>query len=289
MKLHKMFLCIGVILLPFALYSEEISKQEQKIEPAQFVILICSWNNEMYAEENLRSACFQKSSLPYQVIYVNDCSTDRTGEIVENFVRENNLQSMVTIVHNKENVGPLLNYYNAIHSLIPDGKVVVNLDGDDMLINNEVLLFLEKVYEDKDVWITYGNCLEYPAMKPCEGLKQVPENVINEKLFRKVSMPGHHLRTFKSELFKKIRKESLMRDGSFFRTGGDHAMLYPMMEMSTPYKPGMPNHSRFIKEILYYWRTDTPFNDHRIRAASQSDNCKFIASLPPYESLESLS
>ncbi len=126
-------------------------------EDVEFVIVIPSYKNEKWAEDNLKSACHQKTSLPYQVFYINDCSPDRTGEIVDDYIKKHNLESFVTVIHNKENLGALANIYNTIHRYVPDNKVVVLLDGDDMLSHDEVLLTLEKHYRDPYIWMTYGS------------------------------------------------------------------------------------------------------------------------------------
>jgi len=54
----------------------------------EFVVIIPSYNNENYVVENLESVCWQKSTNPYEILYVNDCSTDRTREVVETYVKD---------------------------------------------------------------------------------------------------------------------------------------------------------------------------------------------------------
>ena len=92
-----------------ALFSPEAlaksSKKKSSGPTPEFVLLILSYNNEKYVLENMRWACHQKSTKPYKVICVNDCSKDRTGELMEQYVREHKLESMVTIIHNTENKG----------------------------------------------------------------------------------------------------------------------------------------------------------------------------------------
>jgi len=260
----------------------------EKANSIEFAILIASYNNEKYVIENLQSACFQKSTNPYHVYYVNDCSTDRTAEMVESFIREHQLESLVTVIHNTKNVGPLENYYNTIHNFIPNHKVVVNLDGDDFLAHDNVLLTLEKYYANPNLWMTYGSALEYPSMKNIWWIKAIPDDVIRQRKFRKFGFVTHHLRTFKAGLFKKIKKEDLMYKGSFIRFSGDLAFMMPMLELCAPY-PGIEiNHSQSIPEILYYWRVDNPINDFRAHRNEQNEIQDLIEFRPIYDQLRTL-
>ncbi len=258
-------------------------------EEVRFVIVIPSYNNELWALDNLRSACTQKSSQPYQVICVNDCSTDRTGEIMDEYVKENHLESMVTVIHNNARLGHMANWYNTIHKYIPDHNVVVNLDGDDILAHDNVLLTLEKYYVNPNCWLTYGSAVAYPSGNSLPRMSQgIPDRVFHEKEIRKYEFVAQHLRTFKAGLFKKINKDDLSIDGEFVQAAVDMAFMLPMLEMCSPKGETNVNHSAFIPELLYLYRTNNPISIFRTRRAYQQAIDLFIRSKKPYESLDSL-
>ncbi len=253
----------------------------------EFVIVVPSYNNEKYAEANLKSICHQNSTNSYQIICVNDCSTDRTGEIMENYIKEHNLRSRVTIVHNEKRVGSLANIYNTIHNRIPSHKVVVLCDGDDMLRDNDVLLALEEAYSEPDIWITYGSTVKIPSGET-DLSRDLPDWVLEKKKLREYPFVTQWLRTFKAALFKKIRKEDLLYKGNFFKMTGDMAFMFPMIEMAAPTAPDKKNHSKFIKKILYIYRANTGLNDHTVDRELQKSIERFIRQMPPYEPLDSL-
>jgi glycosyltransferase involved in cell wall biosynthesis len=278
------FLYLGVSLLGSFIHA----KDDLQSHPIEFVILIASYNNENYAVENLQSACFQKSSNPYQVIYINDVSTDRTREVVESYIKEHRLESLVTLINNEKNVGQVGNYYNTIHSMVPDHKIIVLLDGDDKLAHDQVLTTLEKYYSNNpDIWMTYGSNISFPH----EGLiphYQVPDHIIRENTFRKNEFITTHLISFRARLYKKIKKEDFMFQGNFIKAAGDLAFMFPMLEMCSPYKGTGPNHSYFIPEILYHYRANNPLSEFRDKSELQESMDVFIRSKKPYEGLESL-
>lgn len=253
----------------------------------EFVIVILSYNNENYAKGNLKSVCHQKSTKPYQVICINDCSTDKTKDIMEKYVRKHNLESLVMLLHNEKRVGALENLYTAIYDYIPDHKVVVIVDGDDTLSHNEVLLQLEEKYANPDVWMTYGSELTIPLGRTIlSGL--IPEWVFKERKIREYPFKAQHLRTFKAGLFKKIKKKDLMYEGTFFTRATDMAVMLPMLEMCAPIHKKAKNHSVFIPEILYIYNAANPINVFRIDGERQSQSDRYIRSLPSYDPLPSL-
>lgn len=258
-----------------ALSNESPETYKDQSNAPEFVILIASYNNQKYAKKNLKSVCFQKSSRPYTVIVVNDCSKDKTQEILETFVKEHHLESRVTIIHNTERIGAVANIYNTIHRHIPDNAVVVSVDGDDKLAHNEVLLELEKAYSNHHIWMTYGTSLKLPNGS-FFFRQELPRSVLLGRKVRGHRFLTQHLRTFKAGLFKKIKKEDLMHEGKFLSMTGDLAWMLAMVEMAAPKDKNSPSHIAYIDKILYLYRADNPLNDFRIDRAYQRSLEKLI-------------
>lgn len=256
----------------------------------EFVILVTSYNNEKFARRNLDSLIHQRSTLPYQIICVDDGSSDRTGKIMDEYVKEHTLsESFIKIIHNKERVGSALeNIYNTVHNHIPDHKIVVCVDGDDTLSMNGVLERLEQEYKDPNIWMTYGRFVVIPAGEFWSLCWGYPEEVIRERSFRQCSNVPSHLKTFRAALFKKIKKEDLLYEGKFYKKSWDMAMLYPMLEMCAPKDPHAKNHSVFIADtVLYVYNWDVQC-DGRTSRDEQAMLHRYIMSLPPYEPLDHL-
>lgn len=128
----------------------------------EFVIIIPSYNNEEYYFRNLESVVHQKVDAPFEIVYINDCSTDRTGMLVDAYVKERHLEDKVKVIHNSQRVGNALgNLYTAIHECA-DHKIIVTVDGDDFLAHDRVLARLQQEYADPNVWMTYGQFMYYP-------------------------------------------------------------------------------------------------------------------------------
>ncbi len=273
-------------ILPFLGLSEVLVAEETVIP--EFVILTASYNNERYCEAHLASVANQLSTKPYKVIIVNDCSTDSTAERLEAFVRNNNLSSFVTLIHNTTRRGSLENIYSTIHNYIEDHKIVVCVDGDDQLASDSVLLRLEQEYRKPYIHLTHGT-FRWSGTGLADHIfsKPLAEDVMRSGTLRSSSffIPTH-LKTFRAGLFKQIRKESLMYNGSFFSVTGDVGFMFPMIEMLAPSHPAEPNHIAFIPDVLYNYNSENPISDGTIKAAEQEVMYYHIRSQPPYAPLD---
>ncbi|MBA3752518.1 glycosyltransferase family 2 protein [Candidatus Dependentiae bacterium] len=273
-------------IMPFLGLSGVVVGEETVIP--EFVILTASYNNERYCEAHLASVANQRSSKPYKVIIVNDCSTDSTAERLDAFVRNHNLGSFVTLIHNTRRCGSLENIYSTIHNYIEDHKIVVCVDGDDQLASDSVLLRLEQEYKKPYIHLTHGT-FRWSGTGIVDHIfsKPLAEDVIRSGTLRSSSffIPTH-LKTFRAGLFKQIRRESLMFNGSFFEVTGDIGFMFPMFDMLATTHPSEPNHIAFIPDVLYNYNSENPISDGTIKAEQQQAMYHYILNQPPYAPLD---
>lgn len=222
----------------------------------EFVIVTASYNNERYCIKHLESIANQ--SYPHwSMIYINDCSQDKTGLLVEQFVFQKNLAKKIHVIHNSKRKGAMANIYTAAH-MAESKKVIVCVDGDDRLSDSQALEKLARVYDDPSVWMTYGNYRSEPGSIP-SVCAPFPQDVLEKGLFRAHHWISSHPKTFYAELFHKIKKEDLQLNGKFVSVASDVAFMIPILEMSAK------GHIRFIQEILYIYNYENPINDQRIK------------------------
>ena len=264
-----------IILTSMAMNTSFATRVDEAIE---FEIIIPSYNNAMWCVWNLLSAAGQDYP-NFHVTYIDDCSTDSTGHIVDALVAARNWQDKVTVIHNSERRGALENLYNAIHAC-PDNRVIVTLDGDDFLANLQVLRRLAGVYQYYNVLLTYGQFQEWPQGGPgwCE---KMPESIVKNNEYREHNPMPSHLRTFYAWLFKKIKKEDLMHQGKFFTMTWDQAMMFPMLEMAG-------ERHLFISDVLYLYNSINYLSDHCVNAKLQSELSELIREKDRYERIDDI-
>jgi len=246
----------------------------------EFTVIIPSYNNERYYYRNLDSIVHQKTDVHVQIIYINDCSTDRTGQLVDAYVKQYNLQSLVTVIHNQKRVGALANLYNAIHQ-IEDTRVIVVVDGDDWLAHDQVLNRLELEYLNKDIWLTYGQYLCYP--QGFDGIcKEIPHEIMQTNRFRQFSWVMSHIKTFYAGLFKRIKRKDLQFNNEFFPMSNDVAMMIPMLEMASR------GHISFIPDILYIYNYRNILSNYNINEDLQVALMRVTYARKSYKPLDGL-
>ncbi len=250
----------------------------------EFVVVIPSYNNEHYVRRNLESVITQNTDVPFSIIYVNDCSPDNTGNLVDALKKEHNLSdSFLKVIHNPIRIGALANIYNTVHDHVQDHQIVVHLDGDDQLAHTKVLTRLAKEYKDPNTWMTYGQFVfvpEGPGGRIWGTTYEIPQEVLLNKEIRELTYVAQHLRTYKAGLFKKIKKEHLMLNGEFYEMNADMATMIPMLEMAAH------NHSKFIPDIMCMYTYDNPINDHTVNRNLQLELEEVIRAIEPYDPLD---
>lgn len=95
-------------------------------------IVVVTYNSEKYILETLESAKNQTYS-PIELIVSDDCSSDSTCELVEQFIRENKAQfSSCQLIQTKENTGISGNCNRGIQA--SNGEWIKIIAGDDVLV-----------------------------------------------------------------------------------------------------------------------------------------------------------
>ena len=217
----------------------------------------------------------------YDVFYVDDSSTDKTKEKVEEIVKENNFDK-IRIISNKKNKKALHNICHCIAESKED-TIIILLDGDDWLAHRNVLAKLNDIYND-DVWITAGSYIDN-----AQGLVKKPEidaSIWKKNIRKHFNAAGHnfsHLRTFRKKLYDKIKTEDLLdEDGEHYKYTFDQALMFPMVEMSGP------DHFYEVNDILLTYNRRNPLSVDKVSRGEQLRIEKVIKNKQPYDRVEKI-
>jgi glycosyltransferase involved in cell wall biosynthesis len=221
----------------------------------KITVIIPSYNNRQWYERNLSSVVAQDYH-DFRVIYVDDCSSDGTGELVEQFIADRSSGNLIHLIRNPVRLGALQNLYNTV-DICDDDEIVVLLDGDDWFAHNRVLTKVNVVYANPDCWMTYGQYRSWPDSMIGYS-REIPPDIIETNNFRESEWCSSHLRSFRAWLFKLIKMEDLISPcGAFYQMAWDQAIMFPMLEMSG-------HRAKFISEVLYIYNAVNPINDCKV-------------------------
>lgn len=226
----------------------------------KFKVVVPSWNNEAWLEENLASILNQTYT-NYEALYIDDASTDNTFQRVSEIV--GHLPNW-KIHRNEENMrrGYNLSPYNPViqEFMDDDEDILLFVDGDDWLYDEHVFEKMNNLYNEKEYWMTYGKFVCYPT-----GHEGYPQNTpysdethANNN-YRRDQWRASHLRTFKWHLYKRIKKEDLIftETGEFYFHAEDLATSFPCLEMC-------PKHRIGVVDFVTYVYNSSPQSRHRV-------------------------
>jgi len=268
-RIPKKWLFLVVLLISLTVHGEK----------KKFVILTASYNNEQWLHKNLDSIFGQKYDSSYwRVIYINDCSSDNTGQLVEEYVAQHGYHDQITIIQNEKRRRHLANQYDAIHHLCKSNEIIVICDGDDWFAHPFVLHYLNEIYQDADVWLTWGQ-FWYWHRDRLGCSRKIPQHILQENRVREHRpWVTSHLRTFYAGLFKQIKFEDLLYEGQFFPMCADTATMMPMIEMAG-------TRIKFIPDILYIYNDVNSLSFYHNHAEKQRKLENIIRSRQRYQPL----
>lgn len=118
-------------------------------------IIVCTYNQEHTISRTLDSIINQKTDYPYEVIIGEDCSTDSTRYICENYC---NKYSFIHLMPSAPNKGILLNYSDCLD--VCNGEFIMGCAGDDWWHNDaKIQLQVDFLLHNTNYVLVYGGCI----------------------------------------------------------------------------------------------------------------------------------
>lgn len=249
--IKRIFILFIILLLPTFFIREYRlikSKKETRILPADhfthikldpiedksFTFIVLTHNHANTIEKNYDSIFTQKYA-DYNVIYIDQGSTDGTVELIRKKIGINQEAKLIEKTQSHEAYEA---YYKEVLKC-PDNQVIIHLQGSDWLMHEDVLSLLCQSYAHPDVWLSYGQYLDYRSYQKGMTNPKPKKNLCKKRIHRApwVLAP---LKTYYAGLLKKLHIEA----GFFLSIEDEHGLLDPMAELGKA-------HVRFIPDVLF--------------------------------------
>lgn len=239
----------------------------------KFLVVVPVYNAGLYIEKCM-SSIFNQDYKNYDVVVVDDCSTDYTYSALQKIHKEHAFE----LIRNDFRLrSPLANFIKGIELCSKDKEdIIVTVDGDDYLAHNHVLSYLNGVYQDSNIYMTYG---QYEPLSKAYShyCKPIPDTRTYRKSGQWLTSA---LRTVKKKLFDEINRDDLKTtDGEYYKASGDSAYVYPLIEMAGK------KHIKFIDEVLYIYNDVYPGNEMKTDRVKQLAIAKEIREKPIYDEI----
>lgn len=184
-------------------------------------VVITTYNGEKYILEQLKSIKNQTKE-PDEVIIRDDQSKDNTINIIEEFIKKNNLPNWKLIV-NSTNLGWKLNFKKGLQ--LATGDLIFLSDQDDIWLNNKVEEAC-KIFENNtsieimasNYYILNDNTQEITLRD--KSKKDIQQTIVKSKFFH-TNYPGA-VYTFRKEYLEEVLNywdDKLAHDAQLFLIG----------------------------------------------------------------------
>lgn len=126
-----------------------------KTPESDIMISVCciTYNHEQYIRESIEGFLMQKTNFKYEILIGEDCSTDKTRQIIEEYAK---IYPHIKLITSKTNVGPNRNARRVLEHA--EGKYIAFCDGDDYWTDS---LKLQKQFDFLENNPDYVICCHY--------------------------------------------------------------------------------------------------------------------------------
>lgn len=204
----------------------------------KLVIVSPFWNCPKLVTENIQSLKEQYYT-NFLAYFIDDLSSDDSYDKAKEAIGDDD---RFVLIKNTEKKYKTKNFIDIIrdNDRIDWDDVIIELDGDDKLIDNFVLGILNKVYSDSNIWIC-GT--KFKDNNGSIGRYGRPNLIMPRKQVWNFS----HMRSYRAFLFRAIEDDDLKYRGEYFKAACDIGFGMPMLEMAGE------EHFHYIDEPMYLY------------------------------------
>lgn len=162
----------------------EARKLELKIS-----VIISTYNGERYIEEQMTSILHQSRN-PDEVLILDDCSSDNTTMIINNFIKNNNLNDTWSLFINNANQGWRKNFKKGLY--MATGDIVFPCDQDDIWTQDKLEICERIMGENSKIQLLTSGYTKFTDKIPAitrNSSYTVTQHSYKENLFR-INYPG---------------------------------------------------------------------------------------------------
>jgi len=237
-------------------------------------IIITSYNNEDWVQTNIESL-LEQTYTNYEVLYIDDCSTDQTFEIAEYLLKNND---KFKLIKNEKNMSKSYSFMKIAKNSINDTDIVLFVDGDDWIPYNNIFEQVANYYIKNNPWVAYSKMICYPSLQESSvhGV-DFPDKVHKFNLYRQYPFISSHLKTMKGFLFKNINENDFKYQNEWVRYGDDVAIMCAAMEQSPKNRIGIMDFVAYV-----YNQSDYNRNRNEIDYNNGKKGELHIRSIKPY-------
>ncbi|MBD5447561.1 MAG: glycosyltransferase [Treponema sp.] len=167
-----------------------------------FSVCVITYNQEKYISQALDSILNQEHGFPYEIVIGDDCSSDNTQYIIEEYAQK--YSDIIRPIYNTKNLGIIKNYFNVIGHC--SGKYIMECAGDDWWLPGKVKKQIDFMEANPDVGMCYGKAQIYKNGKKTSGSFGEKRESFKELLYKGNVIPAVTV-CFRREIYEHYANE----------------------------------------------------------------------------------
>lgn len=120
-----------------------------------------TYGHQKYIRQAIESILNQNVDFDIELILSNDCSPDKTDQVVQNILENHQKSYLIKYYFHKKNLGMMLNFQFALEKC--SGKYIAICDGDDFWIDDLKLAKQIKFLDNNPEYVIHSGNSEYIA------------------------------------------------------------------------------------------------------------------------------
>jgi glycosyltransferase involved in cell wall biosynthesis len=254
-------------------------------------VLMTAYNRELYIADAIQSV-MNSTFQDFELIIVDDCSTDRTVEIARSYEV---LDNRIKLYINEQNLGDYPNRNKA--ASFARGQFLISVDSDDKLYENSLKYIVDgfDLYPEANFGIIDSNINDLNLVKKQYEIKK-PEEVIKEHFFKRPTLmrgPGgsvirrgffNNIKGFPTlygpanDMFYNLRASSNSQTLFF----GYHFLFYRIHENQerNNEKSYVVNNFKYLKDYILF--TDTILTSKQKKIILKNNSRRFVINTLKY-------
>lgn len=240
----------------------------------KFFIIATGYNCAGQVEACYNSLLSLEGNYNYKALLIDDGSTDESLFNKMVALKELKPCKRINIGRSESNHGAARQRFEAIKkSNLDEEDVIILLGLDDYLLPNALYEIHEQYTKGK--WMTYGNWIsQFNEMLP-DGFLEFPDEVHNERSYRRERYRSTAPNTFKKFLFDQFTEDDFIFRGEWIKATTESNLMLSCLEMCGKERIGL------INEPIYLYNKDRLDNaKFRFGRHYQDDIYKWVKNKP---------
>lgn len=236
-------------------------------------VIVLTYNHEKYIRQALDSILMQEVDFSYEVLIGDDCSTDRTPEILKEYA--NKYPEIFSLTLRPCNLGASKNLYELLN--LAKGKYIAHLEGDDYWTDSKKLQLQVALLEQDDLFIA---CTHKHRIVDENGVEHTDKKVkwVAEKEvftlndFGGIKLPGQAASLVYRNIFLKpkydysiiYKANRMISDRTLVLLLAAQGNIYQMDRVMSHYRYIMNENNQNVTSQIYLKNDESKYIDYKL-------------------------